>query len=171
MQGLADGSRHSPQRVPFEIGALLSTGLRLAGAVPQLSRYAVVSAVALALDFAVFLALTAMAMRPSLAGVIGYAAGMGLHYLLSVRFVFDARATDKAPARLFGEFALTGISGMAVTALVIAAATSVAGTPALAAKILAAGASFLLVFALRRCVVFARGAARGRAVGDRGAAF
>ena len=98
-------------------------------------------------------------MWPPLAGVLGYAAGTVLHYLLSVRFVFDARATDKAHARLFGEFAVTGVSGMAATAIVIAAATDLAGLSALPAKVLAAGVSFLLVFALRRGVVFsARGA-------------
>ena len=61
------------------------------------------------------------AMSPPLAGVIGYALGTVLHYLLSTRFVFDARATDKVQARLFGEFALSGLAGMGITALVIAA--------------------------------------------------
>lgn len=130
------------------------TGVRLAGPVPQLSRYALASAAALLLDFAVFLALTALAIGPSLAGVLGYGAGMGLHYLLSVRFVFDARASKKAHARLFAEFALTGVSGMAITALVIAVVTGLAGAPALVGKVLAAGASFLFVFFLRRAVVF-----------------
>ena len=37
----------------------------------------------------------------------------------------------------------------------IALATGVVGLPALPAKVLAAGASFLVVFALRRNVVFA----------------
>ena len=43
---------------------------------------------------------------------------------------------------------------MAATAIVIAAATDLAGLSALPAKVLAAGVSFLLVFALRRSVVF-----------------
>ena len=51
-------------------------------------------------------------MSPPLAGVIGYALGTGLHYLLSTRFVFDAGTTDKVHARLFGEFALSGLAGM-----------------------------------------------------------
>ena len=89
-----------------------------------------------------------------MAGVIGYALGTGLHYVLSTRFVFDARATDKVHARLFGEFALSGIAGMGITALVIALATQAAGLAALPAKVLAAGASFIMVFALRRAVVF-----------------
>ena len=126
----------------------------LIAVLPQLSRYSLVSVLALALDFTVYLALTVSAVSPPLAGVIGYALGTGLHYLLSTRFVFDARATDKVHARLFGEFALSGIAGMGITALVIALATETAGLAALPAKVLAAGASFLVVFALRRSVVF-----------------
>ncbi|HET6927378.1 MAG TPA: hypothetical protein VFI48_11055, partial [Hyphomicrobiaceae bacterium] len=44
---------------------------------------------------------------------------------------------------------------MGVTTLVIAAATDVLGIAALPAKVLAATANFLLVFMLRRCLVFA----------------
>lgn len=127
----------------------------LIGIVPQLSRYSIVSALALGLDFALYLTLIAGQTRPSLAGVIGYACGMAFHYLLSVRFVFDTRAVAKDQTRMFSEFALSGLAGMAVTTLVIAAATELAGLPPLPAKILAAGASFLLVYALRRTVVFA----------------
>ena len=141
--------------------------MRFVAIAPQLSRYTLVSAFALAFDFAVFLALTNLAVWPPLAGVLGYAAGTVLHYLLSVRFVFDARATDKAHARLFSEFAVTGVSGMAATAAVIWAATHLAGFSALPAKVLAAGASFLLVFALRRSVVFSVRGAPSEAVGAR----
>ena len=81
-------------------------------------------------------------------------AGTVLHYLLSTRFVFDAGATDKAQARLFGEFALSGLAGMAITALVIAL-TATLGPAAAAGQGAGRGVSFLVVFALRRCVVFA----------------
>lgn len=145
----------------LELAQLLPARLQaLIGIAPQLSRYALVSLAALALDFSLYLALTAASMNPVLAGVIGYATGMGLHYVLSTRFVFDAAATDKVHARLFGEFALSGVAGLAITALVIALATNVMGLPALLAKVLAAGISFLAVFALRRIVVFAVPSAR-----------
>jgi putative flippase GtrA len=124
--------------------------------VPQLSRYSLVSALALGLDFTAFLALTASAASPLVAGVIGYILGTALHYLLSTRFVFDAHATKKIHARLLGEFALSGIVGIGITAFVISLATQ-AGLAALAAKVLAAPASFLMVFALRRTVVFVKG--------------
>jgi alpha-1,2-mannosyltransferase len=148
MHGLVDGSRHAT-------AALMLDRLRLlASMAPQLSRYTLVSAAALAADFAIYLALTSLAMRPFLAGMVGYTAGMLLHYLFSIRFVFDPRATAKAHPRLLGEFVITGLCGIAVTALVIAAATDALGLAPLPAKVLAAGASFLVVFALRRGVVF-----------------
>jgi len=133
------------------VGSILG---RVSGIVPQLSRYSVASALALALDFAVYLTLTGSAVPPPVAGVVGYALGTALHFLLSTRFVFDARATDKLHARLLGEFALSGIAGIGITALVIALATEAAGLAALPAKVLAAGASFIIVFGLRRAVVF-----------------
>jgi alpha-1,2-mannosyltransferase len=153
-------------RVRLAVAQLVPARLhRLAAVAPQLSRYALVSAAALACDFAVFLALTRVAVWPAVAGVLGYAVGTVLHYLLSVRFVFDARATDKAHTRLFSEFAVTGVGGMAATALVIWAATDLTGLSALPAKVLAAGVSFILVFALRRSVVFARGGVSGGEAG------
>ena len=134
------------------------TGLRLRGRfklLPQLSRYSAVSLLALLLDYTVYLSLTGAGVRPLVAGVIGYSLGLLLHFTLSTAFVFDATATAKAPARLFGEFALSGLVGLAVTACVIASASDVAGLPALPAKLLATAASFLLVYTLRRGIVFA----------------
>ena len=94
-------------------------------------------------------------MTGALAGAIGYACGLALHYMLSVRFVFDAAAAHKGQSRLVAEFALSGLAGMAITALVIAVTVDLGGMPLLPAKILAVGVSFLVVFALRRGVVFA----------------
>ena len=172
MHGMADSAHRGPDRarLAFTPRLALTSWVparlrRLTAVAPQLSRYTLVSAFALALDFTVYVALTTLAVWPPLAGVIGYAAGTVLHYLLSVRFVFDARATDKAHARLFSEFAVTGVSGMAATAIVIAAATDLAGLAALPAKVLAAGVSFLIVFALRRGVVFSARGVPSEAVG------
>jgi putative flippase GtrA len=123
---------------------------------PQFSRYTLVSAVALALDFAIYLLLAGSGANATLAGIVGYACGLALHYLLSVRFVFDPLAANKAQARLLAEFTLSGLAGMAVTGSVIAVAADLGGMPLLPAKIMATAASFLVVFALRRGVVFAR---------------
>jgi putative flippase GtrA len=121
----------------------------------QLSRYGIVSGLAMALDWTVFLTLIGAAARPAAAGILGYLAGLGLHYVLSVRFVFDAAATRKGSARLFTEFALSGLAGVAVTGSSIAVATQVLGLGAVPGKLCAMSASFAVVYSLRRGVVFA----------------
>jgi len=79
----------------------------------QLSRYSAASALALVLDFTVYLVLTTGDMKPVFAGVLGYGAGLALHFLLSSKFVFGATPANKAQTRLFGEFALSGLAGIA----------------------------------------------------------
>jgi putative flippase GtrA len=122
---------------------------------PQLARYILVSGVALVLDFTVFLALNSSIGHATISGVVGYAAGIVLHYLLSRYFVFGASQTPKAAHRLFAEFVASGIVGLAVTAAVIALATGSFGLAPIAAKALAVGASFVGVFLIRRTIVFA----------------
>ena len=121
---------------------------------PQLSRYAAVSALALSLDFAVFLALNRAIGYPTLAGVVGYACGIVLHYQLSRLFVFATAGSAKSAHRRFGEFVASGLIGLVVTAVVIAAATGMGASP-IFAKAMAAGASFIGVYAIRRAIVFA----------------
>ena len=121
---------------------------------PQLLRYAFVSGLALAVDFAVFLALNGVIGHPTLSGVAGYGVGIVVHYLMSRRFVFAASGS-KAAHRLFGEFVASGIVGLMATAAVIAVATGEFGLAPIHAKLLAAGASFVGVFLIRRTVVFA----------------
>jgi len=123
---------------------------------PQISRYAVVSMLALSVDYTAYLMLVAAGMKPTLAAVFGYPMGLVLHFALSTTFVFDISALNKARIRLFGEFALSGLAGLAATTLVVAVATEVAGLQALPAKIMATGVSFMIVYTLRRCVVFAQ---------------
>ena len=50
----------------------------------------------MALDWTIFLTLIGHATSPPAAGILGYAAGSGLHYRRCVRFVFDAAATKGA---------------------------------------------------------------------------
>jgi putative flippase GtrA len=136
--------------------ASLVRALRSSRAVmPQLSRYALVSALALAVDFTVFLVLNGMLGYPTLSGVAGYACGIIVHYQFSRRFVFDAARCEKSSHRLFSEFVASGLLGLAITAGIIAFATSALGLAPIAAKVLAAGASFIGVFLIRRTVVFA----------------
>jgi len=120
----------------------------------QLWRYAAVSALALGLDFAVFLALNSAFGHPTLSGVAGYACGIVVHYRLSRQFVFATAGSAKSAHRRFVEFVGSGVVGLVVTAVVIAVATGMGASPILA-KVMAAGASFVGVYAIRRTIVFA----------------
>ena len=123
----------------------------------QLSRYSLVSLIALSLDFALYLVLTRAAMAPALAGAIAYSLAMVLHYALSIAFVFTGPRRGKTQARQFAEFALSGLIGVVITLIVIGTLTEVAGLSPVPAKVIATATSFLAVFALRRRVVFADG--------------
>ena len=127
----------------------------IARLMPELSYYTIVSAVALAVDLVLFTALTRGGMRAAVAGLFGYSVGLVLHYILSVRFVFEAHGQNKSTLRQFIEFVISGLIGLAITWLIIGAATEWLLLPALIGKIGAVGTSFVVVFLLRRGIVFA----------------
>jgi putative flippase GtrA len=130
----------------------------------QLSRYWIVSVLAMSVAWTIFLTLMSAEVRPAAAGVLGYLVGLAVHFALSIRFVFDAAATQKRAARLFGEFALSGLAGIAITGGCIAIATQALGLAAVTGKVFAMLASFTLVYSLRRKVVFASPAPAAPAV-------
>ena len=121
----------------------------------QAGRYGLVSVVALACDFVVFLALTKAGAWPALAGAAGYVLGLALHFLLSTLFVFDTAAARKSIQRLFAEFAASGGVGLIMTAGIISVMTGRMHAGPATAKLTAVLVSFAIVFLLRRTVVFA----------------
>ncbi len=136
-------------------GLLHSLVAPLARLMPELSYYTIVSVVAHGVDLAVFNGLVIGGMRASLAGIVGYSVGLVVHYVLSSRYVFATQTSDKTSARRFGEFAVSGCVGLAITWALIHLATDVAHLPAMVGKIAAVGTSFIVVFLLRRGIVFA----------------
>ena len=127
----------------------------IARLMPELSYYSIVSAVALAVDLIIFTALTRGGMRAAAAGLVGYSVGLVLHYILSLRFVFETKGSDKSSYRRFIEFVVSGLIGLAITWLIIGVATEWLHLPALIGKVCAVGISFFVVFLLRRGIVFA----------------
>ena len=127
----------------------------LARLMPELSYYTIVSAVALGIDLAIFWMLTAAHTPARWAGAVGYAVGIVVHYLLSSRFVFDTRGSTKSTTRRFAEFVVSGAIGLGITWLVIALAVDFMHLPALIGKGAAVGIAFVVVFLLRRGIVFA----------------
>ncbi len=127
---------------------------------PELSYYTIASVVALGVDLAIFNALVLGGTRAGVAGITGYLTGMIVHYVLSARFVFDTANSSKSDACRFAEFALSGAIGLAITWGLIHLATDISHLPAMAGKIAAVGTSFVVVFLLRRGIVFAGGKTR-----------
>lgn len=119
------------------------------------SGYLLVSAIALSVDFGLFLALTGlMATEAVSTGIFSYSAGLILHFLLSKRFVFSDRH-NKHVARLFAEYALSGVAGIALTAATMKLAIDGLSVSPVAAKLIAVGVSFVVVYLLRKTIVFA----------------
>jgi putative flippase GtrA len=142
----------SPNDALIEAPFVATIGARI---LPQLSRYSAVSVIALAIDFGVYIALVRLAVNVPVAGVIGYAMGMLTHYILSSAFVFDVARSQKSARRRLVEFAASGLLGLMLTVAVIASLTDYFAAPPIAAKVVAAVVSFLAVFLVRRCIVFA----------------
>lgn len=134
--------------------------LRSHDLVMQAGRYGFVSVLALACDFVVFLALAKSGAWPAIAGAAGYSFGLVLHFVLSTWIVFDAQASQKSIHRLFGEFAASGCAGLILTMGIISLMTGQLHAAPVVAKLTAVIVSFVVVFLLRRGVVFA---SRGRA--------
>lgn len=63
----------------------------------QLSRYWIVSGLAMALDWTIFLDSHRRRIATSGGRRARIFAGLGVHYVLSVRFVFDVAASKRAP--------------------------------------------------------------------------
>lgn len=126
------------------------------GRILELIRYTGASGIALALDTAVFVTLVAFSILPaSLSAAIGYLAGCGLHYALSVRYIFAADKTGKTHRRLLVEFLGTGLLGLVLTVAVIRLTVDGLGLPPLIGKVLSSAIAFVAVYVARAGVVLA----------------
>jgi putative flippase GtrA len=146
----------SVERPAFDFAARAPLVLQpLARLMPELSYYTIVSAIALAVDLVVFNVLQFGGMRATMAGIAGYGTGLMLHYLLSKHFVFEVQTDGKSELRRFAEFCVSGAVGLLMTWAIIGVATEWLHLPAMIGKIAAVGTSFIVVFLLRKSIVFA----------------
>ncbi len=121
----------------------------------QLLRYLAASVIALACDFACFLALLRLGLAPAPASALGYALGIAVHWLVSSRKVFIGSVANHGPARTRQKALFVGsaLIGLAVTTGVVAVASALGVEPRLA-KLIAVAASFSITWLLRDSVVF-----------------
>jgi putative flippase GtrA len=123
----------------------------------ELITYGVASAIALAVDVGLLLALTQRAgwdYRP--ASVISFITGATVAYVLCVKFVFATHRIRNRSAE-FGCFVVLGLAGLAVNSLVIFLAVGTLGLKIVTAKAMAAACTFTTNFALRRQFLFRAG--------------
>jgi putative flippase GtrA len=120
----------------------------------QLVRYGLVSAVALAVDWGLMVALTEkLHLHYLVSAAAGFGAGVAVAYTLSVLFVFRERRVSD-PRTEFALFLLIGLVGLAANQALLHAAVEWAGLHYAVAKAPVAVAVFLLNFGLRKTLLF-----------------
>ena len=119
-------------------------------------RYFGASALALGIDLAAYSGLIYLAgVHYLLAAPAGFALGLALIYLLSVRWVFaERRLADRRVE--FTVFALIGFAGMGINELVIYVGVDRFALGPVPAKLLSAGLVFCFNFVSRKLLLFTR---------------
>ena len=129
-----------------ELGALAREG----------ARYAIASAIALALDFALYAGLIRLAgVHYLVAAPAGFMLGLVTIYLLSAHWAFAVRRYDDARVE-FAVFAAIGGAGLLLNQAVIYAGVAEADLSPEAAKLVSAGLVFAFNFSARKLLLFTR---------------
>lgn len=119
-------------------------------------RYIAASAVALGVDFAIFMIALQVGTPPAAAAAIGYLAGVICHWLISSRAVFVGRVAEKSSDRWQQQALFLGsaLVGLGITTAIVGLGSRLGVYP-LVAKVVAIGVSFQVTYMLRKKVVFA----------------
>lgn len=120
----------------------------------MVARYLMASICALASDMLVFLMLGHLGTPPVIAAFGGYVCGMGIHWIISVRFVFLPDDRDGTTHFHRIGFVLSSFFGLGMTMAVVGALSTVGTSPAIA-KLAAVPVSFFTIYAIRKYGVFA----------------
>ena len=120
------------------------------------ARYAIASAIALALDFGLYAGLIRLAGVHYLAAApAGFLLGLAAVYLLSAHWAFAVRRYDDARVE-FAVFAAIGGAGLLLNQAVIHAGVDAADLSPEAAKLVSAALVFGFNFSARKLLLFSR---------------
>jgi putative flippase GtrA len=120
----------------------------------ELFKYGIASAVAFVVDFTTLVILTEILGLHYLTGAaVGFAAGIAVAYVLSIRWVFARRSTPNA-ARESALFLFIGIAGLGLNLLLMWTTTDMFGLHYQLSKLLSTGVVFLFNFGLRKLLLF-----------------
>jgi putative flippase GtrA len=119
-------------------------------------RYFAASALALGVDFGVYVGLIRLAgVHYLVAAPIGFALGLATVYMLSIGWAFkDRRLADRRTE--FALFALIGLAGMALNQSIIWVSVRFLTVSPEIAKIISAGIVFCFNFVSRKLLLFTR---------------
>ncbi len=127
----------------------------------DLLRYGAASAAALVVDAGILLLLFSfLGVNYLVAASIGFLSGLGVVYVLSVRYVYDD-ARVLRPAQESAGFLVTGLIGLLLTQASMAILVSAGGLPVGGAKIATVALAFLFNFLSRRTLLFSSVSERG----------
>lgn len=116
-------------------------------------RYFLASVVALTVDM-VLLIFLANYVHYALATSVSFLVGAGVHYLISIAFVFRRRRLEDRQMTEIAVFIGSGIMALLVTIGVVAVCVEILHTSLPVAKLVAAGASFLFGYGARKLALF-----------------
>lgn len=119
----------------------------------DLMRYGLVSIAALVCDYALLILLTVGGLHYLLAAAVSFSVGIGVAYVLSVRFVFADRRDPSRLREALGFFAV-GFAGLLLTQLLLFVFVSGLSIDVAVAKIPTTGCAFIFNFLVRRGLVF-----------------
>ncbi|WIV97795.1 GtrA family protein [Kinneretia aquatilis] len=117
-------------------------------------RYALCSALALAIDFALYLLALRMGQAVPVAAALGFSVGLMTSYVLSVRWVFlQRRILDRRQELLV--FCTVGVAGLLLTQLLLWLLVQRAAMRPEWAKLPTAVLVFMFNFSVRKALLFA----------------
>jgi len=141
-------------RQPSAKDDISSKSHRMQSKAGHLLRYTGTNLVSTAVDYALLLTLTHLFGMPVLQSAIAYSAGVVVNYALTKRYVFIVDTSHKSQHRLFMEFVATGFIGLLITAAVVWLSVNVLKIPAIEGKTVALLLCFVVLYFVRRHIVF-----------------
>jgi putative flippase GtrA len=119
----------------------------------QLFRYTFVGGIAFVVDFGLLFVLTTYAgFHYQLSAALSFIAGLTVNYLMSIKWVFNADANRNKTLDFF-LFAIIGVIGLVLNALIIYAFTELVGVYYLISKIISTIIVFFWNFLGRRYIL------------------
>jgi putative flippase GtrA len=139
-----------------EADARPACGLIVRVLLREVPRYFIASALALAVDAGLYIGLIRLGGVHYLAAApAGYALGIAVIYILSIRWVFVERRLEDARSELV-LFTLIGLAGLALNQFIIFACVAGLSTTYEVAKLASAAIVFSLNFGGRKLLLFTR---------------